>query len=191
MKRVILASTSPRRKELLESIGLVFEVVPAKYDEDMTGHIDPEKVVRTFSYEKAASLKADFPDALIIAADTVVYIDETVYGKPRDYEEAKQMLAHLAGTSHTVYTGFTILDSATNKAITQVEHTQITLTPLTDSQIEAYFKKVPPLDKAGAYAIQGMGATFTKEIVGEYSNVVGLPLCSVTAALREFGIELL
>ena len=191
MKRIILASTSPRRKELLESIGLNFEVVPAKYDEDMIGHVDPEKVVRTFSYEKAASLKSDFPDALIIGADTIVYIDGTVYGKPQTKEQAHEMLASLSGKIHTVYTGYTILDTASAKYVTEVVKTEIKLATLSDKEIETYYIKVPPLDKAGGYAIQGYGAIFTEWIKGEYSNVVGLPLCSFTSSLKEFGIELL
>jgi septum formation protein len=191
MRNIILASTSPRRKELLESIGVVFHVVPAKYDEDMTGHVDPEKVVRTFSYEKAASLQSDYPDALIIAADTIVYINETVYGKPSTLDEAKNMLVSLSGKIHTVYTGYTVLDTKTGVHKTEVSKTEIKLAELTSVNIEAYFAKVPPLDKAGAYAIQGLGGTFTEWIKGEYTNVVGLPLYSLTKTLQEFDIDLL
>lgn len=191
MRKIILASTSPRRKELLESVGLQFDVVHAKYEEDMSGHIDPEKVVRMFSYEKAASLTSDYPDALIIAADTIVHINDTVYGKPSSLEEAKTMLASLSGKIHTVYTGYTVLDTKTDIYKTEVSKTEIKLAELTSENIETYFKKVPPLDKAGAYAIQGLGSTFTEWIKGEYTNVVGLPLASLTKTLKEFGIDLL
>jgi septum formation protein len=191
MRTIILASTSPRRKELLEQIGLEFKAIPAKYDEDLTGHIDPERVVKTFSFEKAASLKHDYPDALIIGADTIVFIDGTVYGKPSSLEEAKSMLKTLSGRTHTVYTGFTVIDSAHGHSETVVCKTEIELAELTDTNIDTYFEKVPPLDKAGAYAIQGLGGTFTKSIQGEYTNVVGLPICALTETLRKFGIDLL
>ena len=191
MKKIILASTSERRKELLQSTGLEFIVVASPYQEDMSRHDDPEVLVSDFSQGKARALVDTNPNAIIIGADTIVYLNGVIYGKPKDKNEALSMLASLQGKQHVVYTGYTVIDSETKKEVTKVETTEITLGPLSGSEIEAYFQKVPLLDKAGAYAIQGVGATFTESIKGEYSNVVGLPMASLRITLKEFGVELL
>lgn len=189
--RIVLASSSPRRKELLTGVGLDFIAVESPYEEDMTGHTDPEHVVRLFSTEKARALLSQYSDSLIIAADTVVSFQGKVFGKPKSYEDAITMLTQLQGNRHTVYTGVTVLHGPSEKVTTRVVSTEITLAPLSSEEIRRYFEKVQTLDKAGAYAIQGIGATFTQSITGEYSNVVGLPLCALREMLKEFGIDLL
>lgn len=191
MKKIILASSSPRRKELLESVGLVFDVVSSPYEEDLTLHAEPERMVTEFSKGKAYAIKEAYPEHIIIAADTIVFFQGSIYGKPKNKEDAVAMLTALQGEKHVVYTGYTIVDTKTENEVTEIVKTEIKLTPLTKDEILRYMEKVPLLDKAGAYAIQGYGATFTEYIVGEYSNVVGLPMASIRMSLKKFGIELL
>lgn len=191
MKKIILASTSERRKDLLESIGLKFTVVASPYEEDMTLYKDPEIMVREFSQGKARGLKEKYPNHIIIGADTIVYFDDIIFGKPRDKEDALQILSILQGKKHTVYTGYTILDSETEKEITEVVKTEVTFAPLTREEILSYYSKSSLLDKSGAYTIQNLGASFVESITGEYSNVVGIPLASIRKTLKEFGINIL
>lgn len=191
MKNIILASTSPRRKALLESAGLEFQVVHSPYEEDITLYSDPHTMVHEFSRAKARALREQYGNHLIIAADTIVYFEGVIFGKPKDKEEALSMLLKLQGKTHTVYTGFTILDTETGKEITDVVTTQITLAPLSQREILSYFEKTPLLDKAGAYAIQGYGASFTQKVEGEYSSVVGLPMARLREMLKEFEVFLL
>ena len=151
MRNIILASSSPRRKALLESVGLEFETVSSPYREDLSLFTNPEEMVSRFSKEKARALREQFGDHLIIAADTIVYYENKIYGKPKDKEEALSILRLLQGKTHTVYTGFTILDTKTGKEVTEVVTTQITLAQLSEREIVNYFEKVPLLDKAYQY----------------------------------------
>lgn len=191
IRNIILASSSARRKSLLESVGLNFEAVNSPYEEDLTLFSDPFEMVTVFSREKARAIRGIYRDHIIIAADTIVFFEGVIFGKPKDKEEALSMLRRFQGKKHTVYTGVTVLDSKTGKEVTEVVTTDIMLSHLSEREIQSYFEKTPLLDKAGAYAIQGYGATFTARVEGEYSNVVGLPMAKLREMLKEFNIYLL
>lgn len=189
-KEIILASASPRRKELLELIGLQFKVDPGDYKEDMNLKLSPHELARALSLEKAKSVAGKYNNAIIIAADTFVIIRGQLLGKLHTEEEARRMLVLLDGATHLVITGFTILDTDTGKKISRSVETKVTFKNLTEKEIDAYVKTREPLDKAGAYAIQGLGSILVKRIEGDYFNVIGLPLCPLVECLAEFGIRI-
>jgi septum formation protein len=189
MRKIILASASPRRKELLEKIGLKFEVDPGNYEEAIDSRLEPHEIVRQLSIKKAESVAARHQDAIIITADTIGVIGNKILGKPHTENEAWKMLQKISGKPHSVITGFTILDTATNKMLSRTVDTKVYIKKLIDQEIAAYINTGEPLDKAGAYAIQGLGAVVVERIEGDYYNVMGLPLHALTEALKEFGIN--
>ena len=189
MKRIILASASPRRKELLEKLGLKFEVDASNCAEEIDPTLEPDELVRRISITKAKSVAQRHQDAVIIAADTIGVIGKKLLGKPHTADEAGKMLAQISGKSHEVITGFTILDTVTNKIMTGTVSTKVYIKKLTRQEIAAYVQTGEPLDKAGAYGIQGRGAVIVEKIEGDYYNVMGLPLSALTEALKEFGIS--
>jgi len=189
MKRIILASASPRRKELLEKLGLKFEVDASNCAEEIDPTLEPDELVRRISITKAKSVAQRHQDAVIIAADTIGVIGKKLLGKPHTADEAGKMLAQISGKSHEVITGFTILDTVTNKIMTGTVSTKVYIKKLTQQEIAAYVQTGEPLDKAGAYGIQGRGAVIVEKIEGDYYNVMGLPLSALTEALIEFGIS--
>jgi len=200
MRRIVLASASPRRKELLTQIHLTFEVEPSKYAENVKTKLAPEALVRFLSREKAKAIAPKYPDSLIIAADTIGVIHGQVIGKPETPAAARKMLCLLSGKTHVVITGFTILDTGSGRMLTRTVKTAVTFRKLTLSEIDAYISsgepfrenlQGEPLDKAGAYAIQGRGAVLVKELKGDYYNVMGLPLSALTVALKKFGVDVL
>jgi len=191
MKRIILASTSPRRKELLEQIGLKFEVEPSDYAEDMRSRLSPDELARAISLEKAKVVARKHRNAIVIAADTFIVFRGRIMGKPNTEAEARKMLMRLKGKSHSVVTGFTILDTAENKVVSRSVETIVHIRNLTSKEIDAYVKTKEPLDKAGAYAIQGLGSVIVERIEGDYFNVIGLPLSALAESLTEFGIHIL
>jgi septum formation protein len=191
MKRIILASGSPRREALLEQICLKFTVdARVREDNEFVGR-EPHQLAREISLKKAESIASGYPNAIIISADTFGIIDGCIIGKPHSENEACAMLASLSGKSHTVITGFTVLDTLTRKTISRSVETTVYMKRITKSEIEAYVKTGEPLDKAGAYAIQGLGAVLVEKIEGDYFNVVGLPLCALAAVLKEFDVKVL
>jgi septum formation protein len=189
MKKLILASASPRRKELLEKLGLRFEVDASNCEEEIDPALEPDELVRRISVAKAKSVAPRHRDAVIIAADTIGVVGKKLLGKPHTADEAGKMLAQISGKSHLVITGFTILDTATNNIMTGTVSTKVYIKKLTRQEIAAYVQTGEPLDKAGAYGIQGLGAVIVEKIEGDYYNVVGLPLYALTEALKEFGIS--
>ena len=188
---IILASQSPRRRELLERMGIGrFRVIAPQIDESALPSTSPEDLVRSLSRHKAGVVQQrEGMDCLIIAADTVVCLDGAVLGKPTDELEAFKMLTTLSGCRHQVYTGLTVLRG--NEAITECEATSVRFRPLEEGEIEAYIATGEPMDKAGAYGIQGLGALFVEGIEGDYYNVVGLPVCRLGQVLRHFGVDCL
>ena len=191
MKTIVLASASPRRMALLEQLGLDFTVdATAREDETIFG-LEPHQLARQISLKKAQSVSGKYPNAIIIAADTFGVIDGRILGKPHSEDEAHRMLQTLSGWRHTVITGFTVMDTRTGKTISNAVETAVDIKRLTEGEIEAYLKSGEPLDKAGAYAIQGLGAAIVERIEGDYSNVVGLPLCALSETLKEFGVNVL
>ena len=188
-ERLILASGSPRRRELLRGLGLEFEVMVSPDAEAPHPGLGPEELVRALAEEKALrvqALAAD-PDAVIVAADTVVEIDGTVLGKPGTPERAKEMLSSLSGRTHRVWTGVCVRRG--ERMLCRAECTQVCFRELSSREIGAYVDTGEPMDKAGAYGIQGRAALFVREIRGDYFNVMGLPLCVLGLMLREFGVE--
>ena len=189
MKKIILASASPRRKELLEQIGLSFQIEPARGEEHITSVI-PREVVEELSYQKAmevAQLHKE-EDTLILGADTIVVYDNQIMGKPADEEEAKAMLRQLSGKTHCVFTGVTaVLWENKEKTVrTFSEKTEVTFYPMSEEEIMFYVKTREPMDKAGAYGIQGIGAKYIQAICGDYNNVVGLPVAAVYQRLKNW-----
>jgi septum formation protein len=191
MKRIVLASASPRRRELLEKIGLKFEVEPSNYAEDLRSGLSPDELARAISLEKARSVASKHKNTVVIAADTFIVFRGKIMGKPGTEAEARKMLMMLSGKSHSVITGFTILDTDENKILTKSVETVVHIKNLTLGEIEAYVKSGEPLDKAGAYAIQGLGSVIVERIEGDYFNVIGLPLSALAEGLKEFGIRIL
>ena len=186
---VILASASPRRKELLEIIGMKFRVDAGDLEEDLDLALAPPALAKHLSREKAFSVSEKYRDALIIAADTFISFRNRLLGKPHTAREAVRMLAMLSGKSHTVITGYAVLDTATGKCVSRAIETRVWLRKLTATEIRAYVRTGEPLDKAGAYAIQGLGSLIVMKIEGDYFNVVGLPLASLAKTLKTFGIH--
>ncbi len=186
---LILASQSPRRQELLEQIGLHnFLIHPARGEERAPDGLSPAELVEYLSQQKAAEVSAVCPGDTVIAADTVVALDRQILGKPRTRAEAAEMLSSLSGREHTVYTGVTVRRDG--EAVTEHEASLVRFRPLTRGEIDAYVSTGEPMDKAGAYGVQGVGALFVEGISGDYFNVVGLPLCRLGRMLSRFGIVL-
>jgi len=189
-KTVVLASASPRRKELLEKTGLKFVVDAPEINEDHGRTMKPAELAKTISLEKAEAVAARHPCSIIIAADTFGILGGRLLGKPRDEDEARRMLGRMAGRCHSVVTGFSILDTETGKTISKAAETKVYFKKLDSEEIAAYVRTGEPLDKAGAYAIQGLGALLVEKIEGDYYNVVGLPLGSLARELKKFGVKL-
>ena len=188
---IILASQSPRRRELLAQMGVPqFEVVPALGEEIASPGLSPAQLVEVLSRQKAEEVAVQAgPDDVVIAADTVVAVDGAVLGKPRDPADAARMLSLLSGRAHTVYTGVTVRRGTFSR--TAHEATQVRFRPLTQSEISAYIATGEPMDKAGAYGIQGLGGLLVAGIQGDYHNVVGLPVCRLGRMLLDFGVDCL
>lgn len=190
MKKVVLASASPRRNMLLQKMGLAFETDPADIDESIPPKEKPVDAVRRIAAAKAGVAGERHPDSVVIAADTVVVCKGRILGKPVDKRDAADMLALLSGIEHEVITGLCVLDTATGRRETGHEVTRVWFRELEADEIEAYISTGEPMDKAGAYAIQGLAAIFVAGIEGCYYNVVGLPLSRLYLMLKRQGMFL-
>lgn len=186
--KFILASSSPRRRELLASIGLEFDVMPSNVPEVHQAGEVPEEYVARLSRDKAAALADQYPSRWIIAADTTVFLGDQLLEKPVDGADAARMLASIAGRTHVVYTGVTLVNAGSGYRETRVTESEVRMLPLSTEEIDWYVRSGEPLDKAGAYAAQGIGAIFIDSIHGSYSNVVGLPLATLYQMLRKAGV---
>ena len=187
--KIILASKSPRRVEILRNIGAEFEIIPANADESVASGTSVEDAVMEISKRKALCVLENHKDAFIISADTVVTTDGQIIGKPKDKDHAYNILKSLSGTSHSVLTGFTLCTN--NKVYRSYVSTEVDFKELTDDEIYDYIASGEPMDKAGAYGIQEKGSVFVTGIRGDYFNVMGLPICKITeVAKKEFGINL-
>lgn len=183
---LILASASPRRKRLLEQIGLPFKCIPSQVDESGSGP-SPEDLSLSLAFKKASQVRAGHGPAWVLGADTVVVVDHRVLGKPGDEREACDMLRQLSGRKHRVVTGFAILPPCGPAAHSESVTTTVRVRRLNETEIRSYVSTGEPFGKAGGYAIQGIGAFMVEAISGSYSNVVGLPLCSLVTALLQTG----
>lgn len=185
---LILASQSPRRKYLLEQAGLHFQVIPSPFDESSVDPTEPAVFVQRLAEGKADCIAARYPEAWVIGADTIVAADGHLLGKPSSRDAARRMLGQLSGKTHQVYTGFCIFRHQSNLKFIDAVRTDVTFKNLSENEIEWYIKTGEPFDKAGAYAIQGMGTFLVRRINGSYSNVVGLPVCEIIEILIREGI---
>ena len=185
--RLILASKSPRRSELLRQAGLEFEVVPSRVKEDFVQGESPREHVIRLAEAKARDVGNGYPDRWVIAADTIVYINGTILGKPGDREEALEMLHLLSGQEHWVLTGFSVFHFEKRKSDKEVVQTAVKVKALTSAEMEWYIRTGEPFDKAGGYAIQGIGSFMIESIRGSYTNVVGLPICELIQVLNRLG----
>lgn len=188
--KIILASNSPRRRELLTQIGLTFAVAPADADESVLPGEAPEAYVVRVALDKARIAAERAGEGIVIAADTIVVIGDSILGKPADVRDAERMLMSLAGKEHRVVTALAVIDSASSRRLTRISVTKVWFRDLTVREIAAYVATGEPMDKAGAYGIQERGALLVERIEGCYSNVVGLPLSLLGEMLREFGVYL-
>lgn len=183
---LILASASPRRQELLRQCGVAFEVVPAAVPELHDESLTARELSQLNAHRKARAVARRYPDRLVLGADTLVARGARLYGKPADLEDAARMLAELQGRTHEVVTGVCLLHLRAHRERLFAEATAVTFRPLSEAQIREYLARVNPLDKAGAYAVQEHGDLLVAEILGSYSNVVGLPVERVLAVLRRW-----
>ncbi|MBR3250391.1 MAG: septum formation protein Maf [Erysipelotrichaceae bacterium] len=186
MIRIILASKSPRRKELLEMLKIPFEIIVSDIDEAIDYDNDLIKEIEKLSLQKAQAVFKDHSDALVIGADTIVKIGNDVLGKPKTLLEAKKMLEELSGNTHEVVTGVTILYQG--KAETFSSVAEVTFYPLNEKEIDEYIATNEPMDKAGSYAIQGDAAKFIRSINGDYYTIVGLPVAELYHRLKKYSI---
>jgi septum formation protein len=187
---LILASTSPRRHELLRSAGFDFVVAPPGVEETVLPGESPEVMARRLALLKARAVaERSTPESCVLAADTLVVLDERVLGKPQDVDEAARMLLTLAGRAHRVVTGFALLVAGTDLCEVAVEQSEVRMRPVGSDEARAYAADGEPLDKAGAYAVQGAGGRFVEAIDGSRSNVIGLPLEAVLPRLAAFGVR--
>ena len=191
MKKLILASGSPRRKEILENVGLKFDVFKSDYEEDMSLAMEPAELAQYLSRGKAKDVAKKCPDSVVVAADTFIVLGDEILGKPHTAEVARKTLNKISGQTLNVITGYTIIDTATYTLTSNSVTTKVSIKNLTDKEINAYIATDEPLDKAGAFGIQGYGALIVKEIHGDYFNIVGLPLFSVAQSLKKIGIDIL
>lgn len=187
---VILGSKSPRRQELLQKLGVPFQILTADVDETMDPAAAPQDAVAQVSARKAAAIaqRAGSED-LIVCADTVVVLGGQIMGKPADREDAVRMLTALSDKTHEVLTGVTVQNA--EKSVTVVERTLVTFRRLLPREIAVYVESGEPMDKAGGYGVQGAAASFVSHLDGDYFNVMGLPLCKLTGLLRSFGVKVL
>ncbi|MEG1415288.1 MAG: Maf family protein [Clostridium sp.] len=187
---IILASASPRRKEIMNLYGLDYKVIPSNADEDIDIEC-PYEMVKALASKKAQSIAVDNKDDLVIGADTIVYLDGKILGKPSSEEDAFKILKSLSGKSHEVVTGVSLICKNKNISISDYEVTKVYFKCLTDEEIQFYIDSKEPLDKAGSYGIQGIGSVFVEKIEGCYFNVVGLPVNKLYNLLGRIGVNLL
>jgi septum formation protein len=185
--RLILASKSPRRAELLKQLGIDFDIAPSRVEEDVAPHENPREHVSRLAEAKARDVADRFPDRWVLGADTIVLIDDRILGKPENEADALDMLRQLSGQTHTVLTGISVHHRRKGVTDQEVVQTTVKVRPLLEDEMTWYLSTGEPMDKAGAYAIQGLGTFMIESIHGSYTNVVGLPLCELIRTLRRLG----
>lgn len=188
---IILASTSPQRSELLKRLRINFKVVASNYNEDMSAKLSPRKLAKFLSLGKAKNVAGRFPNSIIISADTFIALGKEALGKPKNKVEGKKMLQKLSGRWLQIITGLTIIDTRSNRIITEAEVGKVKFRTLEKGEIEKYLASGEPMDKAGAFAIQGLGSIFIEKMIGDYHSMFGLPLYLLAKNLRKLGIKIL
>jgi len=187
---ILLASTSPRRRELLSLLGVPFSIVPPTGDELLSSHLSPSQQTRQLALDKAKSVANQHPQDLVIGSDTVIEIDGKLLGKPENIQKAKTMLRSLRGRCHQVHTGVAVMQQASNLSIDFVETAHVWIKPFDENTLKSYLATEESLGKAGAYSIQGKGAQLIEKIEGDYPTIVGLPLWKTAKVLEQQGVEL-
>jgi septum formation protein len=191
VKNLILASSSPRRAELLKQIGLDFQIMVCNVDETLPPGMSPPELVEFLAERKAMEVARNLHDGIVLGADTVVVRQGQVLGKPRSEEEAFSMLLKLQGSTHDVYTGVALIDVRSGRKLVEHEKTRVFFRTMEEEEIRRYVASGEPLDKAGAYGVQGLAAIFINKLEGCYTNVVGLPLARLSVMLKAFGYNVL
>lgn len=189
-QKIILASTSPRRKELLKQIGLDFEIMPSNYEENMKLKLRDSELAKTLAYGKAKDVADKIKKGVIIGSDTFIVFRGKRIGKPKDKKDAQRTLKMISGKWLLIYSGIAIIDIKNKKELVDYEITKVKIKSLTKKEIDDYIATGEPLDKAGAFAIQGRGAVFIEKINGCYSNVIGLPLYKLYVNLKKLNITI-
>ena len=189
MKTLVLASASPRRKELLSRAGIPFIVDVGEYEEDLSLNLAPHELVKHLALGKAKAVCQRHQNSVIIGADTIVVLGDELFGKPHTPDRAKEMLRRISGNMNTVVTGYALIDTASGEVVTESQETKIFFRTMSEHEIDAYIATGEPLDKAGGYAIQGIGGIFIEKIHGDWNSALGLPLYSVMQTLQQFGID--
>ena len=184
MSKIVLASQSPRRKEIMETAGFEFEIIVSNAEEKIEENLSPEEVAKSLSLQKAQAVASDNPEKIVIGADTIVVLDNEILGKPKDRNDAYKMLKKLSGKSHKVYTGIAVICG--EKIVSEAVSTEVEFFELSDEEIIKYIETNEPMDKAGSYGIQGRGCLLVKGIRGDYFNVVGLPIATLSKIIKEF-----
>jgi septum formation protein len=189
MRKIILASTSPRRKELLAKTGLKFRAIPSDYEEDMTLKLPPKELAKVLSMGKAEAVAKKYKNAIVIGADTFIVYKDHILGKPHTAERARAMLRQLNGKAHSVVTGFSIIDTKIGKHISRAIECKVYFRRMTECEIDTYIKTGEPLERAGAYAIQERGSVFVRKTEGDFFTIMGLPVYELAQELKKFGVE--
>ena len=193
MRSIVLASTSPYRKQLLQQLQIPFVAASPVYQEEIDQEVAPELLVRHLAFHKAESLRRHFPQSLIIGADQV-FVDQRhrILGKPGDFATAAEQLRAMAGRSHTFYTGLAVLDAESGESQVDFVTFSVTLRALTEEEIDSYLRRETPLDCAGSFKIEGLGIALMEKMEGEdYTSLIGLPLIKLSEILRRFGLNVL
>ncbi|MBB6674238.1 Maf family protein [Cohnella nanjingensis] len=191
IRSLILASSSPRRKELLQGLNLPFQTHPSEEDESVPTGTAPREMVEMLSLRKAKSVASLYGEGLVIGSDTIVVCDRLILGKPRDEDDSARMLSLIQGRSHFVYTGVAIVEAGTGRSSVAHSKTEVFVKPMDKDKIRRYIQTGEPNDKAGSYAIQGIGATLVEKIDGDYFTVVGLPVGLLAEMLEKYGISVI
>lgn len=191
MRKLVLASTSPRRKQLLHILGLDFTIVPSNVEEILDPSLSPRQQTEALALQKANAVAEQYPDAIVIGADTMVVVGHELLGKPKDEQDAKRMLKKLRGRMHTIVTGLALVDTKENRTLIKSVETYVWFRKIEPAEIQSYLEKEKPWDRAGAYSIQDMGSLFVEKIEGDYYGAVGLPLFALAKELKKLGVSTL
>lgn len=190
MKTLVLASASPRRQELIQTFGIPVRIIVSDVDESTPSDWHPQQVVEQLAMRKAQAVLGDIRDhEIVVGSDTIVVLNDVILGKPKDEAEAIRMISALQGTTHFVYSGIACIDKASGRAIVDYRRTAITMAPLSDEQVRRYVATGEPMDKAGAYGIQGKASAFITDMQGDYFSVVGLPISALANLLQQLGVN--
>lgn len=189
-KKIILASTSPRRHGLAQQMGLEFEIVPSNYEEDMSMDMGPDKLAMTLAYGKAQDVARGYNEGIVLGIDTFISFNGQKLGKPKTEEKAKELLKSFSGRELQVYSGVALIDCETKEEIQDFEVSEVKFREISDVEIDNYIKTGEPLDKAGAFAIQGLGSIFIEKINGCYANIVGFPISNIYKNLQKLGVNI-